>query len=296
MPNDNRIGRAIAAAEQADVTVVVLGLSQRLEGESMKVSAAGFKGGDRVSINLPAEQEALLKAVKATGKPVILVMNAGSAIAINWAKDNIDAILNVGYPGEEGGNALADVLFGDYNPAGRLPVTYYKSVDQLPAFDNYDMQGRTYRYFTDEPLFPFGFGLSYTQFEYSDLKLPLNSTANENITVSVTVKNAGKLAGDEVVQLYLTDQKASTLRPIRQLEGFQRIHLLPGQSKNVSFTLTPRQLSIINSKGQRVIESGKFTIAVGGKQPGFTGYLDAKTTQVVSKIINVKGNQLFTDL
>ncbi len=290
---DNRMAKAIEAAEKSDVAVVVLGLNQRLEGEAMSVKAEGFKGGDRVSINLPKEQEDLLKAVKATGKPVVLVINAGSAIAINWAADNVDAILNVGYPGEEGGNALADVLFGDYNPAGRLPVTYYKSVDQLPPFENYDMKGRTYRYFTGEPLYPFGFGLSYTTFAYSDLQMPDKIKAGENVKVSVLVTNTGKMAGDEVVQLYLSDLEASTPRPIRQLEGFDRIHLKAGESKRIEFVLNSRQFSMINSKTERVIESGKFNISVGGKQPGFNGRCDANTTAVVNKVITMKGKYKF---
>ncbi len=296
MPDANRLAKAVDAALKSDVAVVVLGLNQRLEGEQMKVPAAGFEGGDRVSIGLPQEQEDLLKAVKATGKPVILVINAGSAIAINWAAENVEAILNVGYPGEEGGNALADVLFGDYNPAGRLPVTYYKSLDQLPAFENYDMKGRTYRYFKGEPLYPFGFGLSYTSFSYSDIQVPSTVKAGEDVKVSITVTNSGKLAGDEVVQLYLSDIEASTSRPVRQLEGFERVSLNPGESKKIEFVLNARQLSMINKKSQRVIEPGKFTVAIGGKQPGFNGRCDASTTQVVSSSFRVKGKYIFSDL
>ena len=184
-----------------------------------------------------------------------------------------------GYGGQQGGNAVADVLFGDYNPAGRLPVTYYKSIDQIPAFENYDMAGKTYRFFTQEPLYPFGYGLSYTTFTYSNLIVPEKAVAGENVNVKVTVTNSGKVAGDEVVQLYLTDEKASTPRPIRQLEGFRRISLKPGESKEVEFVLDPRQFSIINNKDKRVIEPGYFTVSVGGKQPGFKGYLDPQFTR-----------------
>ncbi|UCS93335.1 glycoside hydrolase family 3 C-terminal domain-containing protein [Echinicola marina] len=295
-PDVSKIDEAVALAQSADLAVVVLGLSQRLEGESMDVVTPGFDGGDRTAITLPAQQEALLKAVKATGKPVILVLNAGSAMAINWAKENVDAIISAGYPGEEGGNALADVVFGDYNPAGRLPITYYQSVEDLPPFEDYDMKGRTYRYFEGTPLYPFGYGLSYTHFEYTELTIPAQVKAGEAVSLSVKVTNSGDRAGDEVVQLYLTDQEASTLRPIRQLEAFERIHLKPGESKEVRFTLSPRQLSMINAQSKRVIEEGRFTVHVGGKQPGFEGDLDAETTMVVEGEFQVKGSQELVDL
>ena len=266
-PQEDVLKEAVNVANQADAVVLVLGLNERLEGEEMKVEADGFEGGDRTSLNLPANQEDLMKAIMATGKPVILVLINGSALSINWANDNVPAILTAGYPGQQGGNAIADVLFGDYNPAGRLPVTYYKSVDQLPPFENYDMKGRTYRYFEKKPLYPFGFGLSYTKFKYSNLKLPSNISAEKDFEVSVDVTNIGDRDGDEVVELYVKDEKASTPRPIVQLEGFERINLKKGETKTVSFVITPRQLSLINKKGQRVVEPGWFTISVGGKQP-----------------------------
>lgn len=266
-PEENILQEAVQTANQADAVVLVLGLNERLEGEEMKVEADGFEGGDRTSLNLPANQEELMKAMIATGKPVVLVLINGSALSINWANDNVPAILTAGYPGQQGGNAIADVLFGDYNPAGRLPVTYYKSVDQLPPFENYNMKGRTYRYFDKKPLYPFGFGLSYTKFKYSNLKFPANPSSEKNFDVTVDVTNIGERDGDEVVELYLKDEKASTPRPIIQLEGFERISLKKGESKTVRFTITPRQLSLIDTKGQRVIEPGWFTISVGGKQP-----------------------------
>lgn len=266
-PQENVLQEAVQAAGQADAIVLVLGLNERLEGEEMKVEADGFEGGDRTSLDLPSNQEELMKAMTATGKPVILVLINGSALSINWANDHVPAILTAGYPGQQGGNAIADVLFGDYNPAGRLPVTYYKSTDQLPAFENYDMKGRTYRYFQKKPLYPFGFGLSYTKFKYSNLKLPTNVTPEKDFEVLVDVTNVGERDGDEVVELYLKDEKASTPRPILQLEGFERINLKKGETKTVRFTISPRQLSLINKKGQRVIEPGWFTISVGGKQP-----------------------------
>ena len=233
-----------------------------------------------------------MEAIKATGKPIVLVLLNGSALSVNYAAENMDAILSAGYPGQEGGNAVADVLFGDYNPAGRLPVTYYKSVDQLPAFENYNMEGRTYRYFRQTPLYPFGFGLSYTRFTYSDLNLQKEAKMGENIQVSVKVTNAGDRDGDEVVQLYLTDEKASTPRPIRQLEGFKRISLKKGESQTVQFVLEPRQLSMINDKNKQVVEPGYFTISVGGKQPGFTGAADAETTETLTGRLKLTGKVL----
>ena len=268
IPNPDRLKQAVETAQKADVVVVVLGLSQRLEGEEMAVKVDGFAGGDRTHLNLPNTQSELVKALKSTGKPVILVLLNGSAIAVNWENENLDAIITAGYPGQEGGNAVADVLFGDYNPAGRLPVTYYKSVEQLPAFDNYDMNGRTYRYFAGEPLYPFGYGLSYTTFKYSNLKIAGKAKVGEPVKVSVSVQNTGKIAGDEVVQLYLKDEKASTPRPKHQLEGFKRISLNAGETKTVEFELTPEQFSIIGKDDKRITEPGWFTIWLGGGQPG----------------------------
>ncbi|MDX9881787.1 MAG: glycoside hydrolase family 3 C-terminal domain-containing protein [Prolixibacteraceae bacterium] len=293
MPRRNLLPEAVETARSADAVVLVLGLSQRIEGEEMPVKLKGFERGDRTLLDLPDNQQELLEAVAATGKPVILVIMAGSAISVNWAQEHVDAILYAGYPGEEGGNAIADVLLGDYNPAGRLPVTYYKSVDQLPPFEDYNMAGRTYRYFNDEPLYPFGYGLSYTTFSYSGLKLPETVKAGETVPVSVIVTNSGKKDGDEVVQLYLTDEKASTPRPIRQLEGFKRIRLKAGESRTVEFLLNARQLSIIDKKGNRSIEPGWFGISVGGEQPGFSGYLNASTTETVSGRFKVLGTTHF---
>jgi beta-glucosidase len=290
-----RIGlteKAVAAAKEADVVVLVLGLSQRLEGEEMPIKIEGFSGGDRTNLNLPAVQEQLLDAVVATGKPVIVVLTSGGALSVNKAQEKAAAVLLAGYGGQQGGNAVADVIFGDYNPAGRLPVTYYKSIDQIPAFENYDMAGKTYRFFTQEPLYPFGYGLSYTTFSYSNLVFPEKATAGDKISVKVTVTNTGKVEGDEVIELYLTDEKASTPRPIRQIEGFSRINLKPGESKVVEFKLEPRQFSIISNKSKRVIESGYFTFSVGGKQPGFKGYLDPQFTQVLTGRIRLTGKEV----
>jgi beta-glucosidase len=281
---------ALRNAREADVVVMALGLSPSLEGEEMEVKTEGFSGGDRTSLDLPKAQEDLLKAVQATGKPVVLVLLSGSNLAVNWAQGNVPAIVQAWYPGEEGGAAIADVLFGDYNPAGRLPVTFYKSVSQLPPFDDYRMEGKTYRYFRGEPLYPFGYGLSYTSFKYDNLKQSSKRLKpGDNIQISVDVRNVGARAGDEVIQLYLTDVAASAPVPIRSLRGVQRVHLKPGERRRVSFTLAPRDLSLIDNSGKRVVEPGEFTISIGGKQPGFKGYADAASTAVVYGSFTVTG-------
>ncbi len=277
------IEEAVAAARASDAVVMVLGIAPSLEGEEMKVEVKGFRGGDRTDLSLPDAQENLLKAVQATGKPVVLVLMSGSALAVNWADENVPAILQAWYPGEEGGRAIADVLFGDYNPAGRLPVTFYKSADDLPPFEAYGMQGRTYRYFKGQPLYPFGHGLSYTRFVYGDLKTSARSIrAGASVRVSVDVRNAGERAGDEVVQLYVTDVAASVPVPVRSLQGISRVSLKPGERRRVSFTLAPSQMSVIDDQGRRVVEPGEFLISVGGKQPGFAGTADAPTTGVAT--------------
>ena len=281
---------AVEAAKQADAVVMVMGLSSRLEGEEMNVTEPGFHGGDRVSIDLPVRQQRLLESVAATGKPVVLVLLSGSALAVNWANKHVAAIVQAWYPGEEGGAAIAEVLFGDYNPGGRLPVTFYKSVDQLPAFDNYQMDGRTYRFFKGEPLYPFGYGLSYTRFKYSAFSVSSARIApTESVTVSATVENAGTREGDEVVQVYVTDLAASVRVPIRSLAGVERVHLKPGERRVVKFTLEPRQLAVITDDGRTVVEPGGFKVTIGGKQPGFTGPLDANTTSFIEGRFTVTG-------
>jgi beta-glucosidase len=284
----NNFKNAIELAQTSDAVIFIGGITPQLEGEEMRVDYEGFSGGDRTDLNLPKVQENLLKALHSTGKPVILVLTSGSAIAVNWANENLPAILQLWYPGQEGGTALAEVLFGDYNPAGRLPVTFYKSVEQLPPFEDYNMNNRTYRYFTGEPLFPFGYGLSYTKFEYDNLIVPDEIKAGEEISVSVEVQNTGKLAGDEVVQLYIKDMEASVKIPIHSLQGFKRIHLKPGEKQIAEFKLVPKQLSVINTEGEDVkfvVEPGEFEISVGGLQPG----TNASTTECVTKIMRVTG-------
>jgi len=256
---------ALDAARGADAVILVLGLSPRLEGEEMKVPVEGFQGGDRVSLDIPRVQQELLEKVMALGKPTVLALMNGSAVSVNWARDHVSAIVEAWYPGEAGGTALADVLFGDYNPAGRLPVTFYKSAGQLPPFTDYNMKGRTYRYFEGEPLFPFGFGLSYTTFAYRSLLIPTGANAGDEVKVTVEVENTGKVAGEEVVELYI---KSSQAGPIRSLGGFERVALQPGERKTVQFALTPRQFSTVSGSGRRVAAPGAFEISVGGQQAG----------------------------
>ena len=273
---------ALDAAKRAEAVVMVMGLSPRLEGEEMNVEVEGFKGGDRLTLNLPAIQENLIRKVAALGKPTVLVLLNGSAVAVNWADANIPAILTAWYPGQAGGSAIADVLFGDVNPAGRLPVTFYRSVDDLPPFEDYNMAGRTYRYFKGEVLYPFGHGLSYTKFKYGKLVVPKEVDPGQSVTVTAEVENAGERTGEEVVQAYLSQLDATVPAPIRSLLDFQRISLGPGGKKKLQFTITPRQMSVLDKNYKRVVEPGFYEVAIGGKQPGFEGSADAATTGVVT--------------
>jgi beta-glucosidase len=258
---------AIGAAKAADVVIAVLGITSELEGEEMPVSVEGFNGGDRTSIDLPKPEEELLKAVTATGKPVVLVLANGSALAVNWAGQHVNAILESWYAGEEGGAAIAETLSGKNNPAGRLPVTFYRGVDQLPPFEDYAMKGRTYRYFEGQPLYPFGYGLSYTTFSYRGLTLPQNPIkAGDPLTAEVTVTNTGKREGDEVAQLYLNFPKVPGA-PLSALRGFTRVHLKPGESKKVRFALQERDLGMVSDAGELMIAEGQYSLSVGGGQP-----------------------------
>lgn len=284
---------ALAKAKEADVVVMALGLSPSLEGEEMDVKVKGFSGGDRTDLNLPEAQQELLEAVAATGKPIVLVLLNGSALSINWPQSHVAGIVEAWYPGEEGGTAIADVLFGDYNPAGRLPVTFYKSVDDLPPFKDYNMDGKTYRYFKGEPLYPFGYGLSYTKFRYSNIRVSSKKIrANQNVAISVEIQNIGERDGDEVAQLYLTDVAASAPVPIRALRGIQRLHLKAGEKRRITFTLAPRDLTLIDNNGKRILEPGEFRVSVGGKQPGMKGAADAGTTGVVTDSFIVTGKDV----
>jgi beta-glucosidase len=263
----NPLVEAAEAAQQADVIVAVVGITSKLEGEEMKVDLPGFRGGDRTSLNLPAEEEALLGALKASGKPLIVVLMNGSALAINWANDHADAILEAWYAGEEGGTAIAQTLAGTNNPGGRLPVTFYKGVEQLPEFEDYAMKSRTYRYFTAEPLYPFGYGLSYSKFEYSGLKLSEPELqAGDLLDVEVDVKNMSQRSGDEVMELYVNFPKMPGA-PLRALRGFTRVHLDAGEQQHVKLGLQPRDLSYVNDAGDRLVAAGNYVITVGGGQP-----------------------------
>ena len=258
---------AISMAEGSDVVIMVMGLSPRLEGEEGEWGGEG----DRTNIDLPGVQHDLIEAIYETGKPIVLVLTNGSALAINWEARHIPAIVDIWYPGEEGGTALADVLFGDYNPAGRLPVTFMKSLDQVPEFTDYSMKNRTYRYMKDDPLWAFGYGLSYTKFRYSNLKLNKTEISpTENVEIQVDVENIGKVDGDEVVQLYVSTPESPILAPIRSLQGFDRVFIRSGEKKTVKFTLKPEQFAVVDEEGRFMVMPGKIEISIGGGQPGFT--------------------------
>lgn len=270
--------------KEADAIIFVGGISPQLEGEEMQVNFPGFNGGDRTSILLPAVQTALMKKLQSTGKPVVFVMMTGSAIATPWESENIPAIINAWYGGQSAGTALADVLFGDYNPAGRLPVTFYKSDNDLAGFSNYSMANRTYRYFKGDALYPFGYGLSYTSFTYDNLVIPATVKAGTGITVSVRVTNTGNRDGEEVVQLYISNQNQAVRSAIKALKGFQRINLGKGESKIISFTLSPEQLSLTDEQGKLFQPKGNLMISAGGGQPGVN---NKATSNTVSSLLQV---------
>jgi beta-glucosidase len=258
---------AIAAAKNADAVIAVVGITSSLEGEEMPVTEPGFLGGDRTSIDLPAQEEALVEGVVATGKPVAVVLINGSALAVNWINQHANAVLEAWYPGEEGGAAVAETLSGKNNPAGRLPVTFYTGVNQLPNFEDYGMANRTYRYFSGKPLYPFGYGLSYTTFKYSDLSIPTQAVAaGQPVDADVAVTNTGKVAGDEAVQVYLKFPAVKGAPQIA-LRGFQRIHLEAGASQKVHFELKNRDLGMVTENGNPIIAPGDYTVSIGGGQP-----------------------------
>ncbi|HEV8265577.1 MAG TPA: glycoside hydrolase family 3 C-terminal domain-containing protein, partial [Gemmatimonadales bacterium] len=263
--SDSLENEAVAAARQADAVVLFLGLTARLEGEEMRVQIEGFAGGDRTRIDLPTAQEHLLERIAAVGKPTVLVLMSGSALAVTWAQDHVPAILEAWYPGQAAGTAIADVLFGDYSPAARLPVTFYRGVDDLPPFDDYKMTGRTYRFFAGTPLYPFGHGLSYTTFAYKNLRTSAPTVrADGAVTVSVDVTNTGKRTGDEVVQLYVQHLGSAVTRPRKDLRGYARITLRPGETRTVQLPLGASSLAYWNADGHRwVVEEEPVRIQVG---------------------------------
>jgi beta-glucosidase len=274
-------------AQSADFAIVCAGFSSFLEGEEGE-SLLSPMNGDRESISLPESQVNYIKELAIHGVKIVLVLTGGSPIALGELEDMVDAILFVWYPGMEGGRAVADVLFGDVSPAGKLPVTFPRSLDQLPAFDDYSMKGRTYRYMTEEPLYPFGFGLSYTCFEYSDLQLDKTEIApGDSLNVSVTLHNRGGLDSAEVVQFYLSDLQASTIVPLHHLVGFERVVLKAGESRSVKFTLTPEMMSLYNDDGKLTLEPGEFCLEVGGCSPGKRGQ-DLGAPKPVAAVFEVK--------
>ena len=264
---NDRISEAISMAERSDLVVMCLGLDATIEGEEGDASNI-YGAGDKQNLNLPGLQQELLEEVYKTGKPVILVLQSGSALAVNFADEHVPAIIQAWYSGAEGGKAIASLLFGDYSPSGKLPVTFYKTTEELPDFNDYSMENRTYRYMKDQALYPFGYGLSYTKFEYSNLitsKCEIKS--GETAEFKVTVKNVGKYESEETVQLYLKDVDASVIVPKYELKGIKKTTLKPGEEKQVEFKITPRQMALIDNDGNCILEPGIFEVFVGGSQP-----------------------------
>lgn len=284
-PAEAQRARAVAAAQGADAVVAFVGLSPAVEGEALQIEVPGFSGGDRTDIALPAAQQALLEAVKARGKPLVVVLLSGSAVAMEWAKTHADAVIAAWYPGEAGGTAIAEMLDGSVNPSGRLPVTFYARTRDLPAFVDYNMRERTYRYFSGTPLWGFGHGRSYTRFDYGAVTAPATIRAGEPLTVTARLTNAGDRAGEEVVQAYLIapdslNRIGSFNDPVlrHSLVGFQRIALQPGKSGEVRFTLDPRALSTVNLAGNRAVRAGAYRLFVGGGQPGMAAGQEVRFT------------------
>ena len=263
----NFFGEAVAMAERSDAVVLCLGLDATLEGEQGDVSNE-YAGGDKPDLNLPGHQQELLETICRTGKPVVLVLLSGSALAVNWAHEHVQAIVQAWYPGAEGGKAVASLLFGEFSPSGRLPVTFYRTSEELPDFCDYSMKNRTYRYMENEALYPFGYGLSYSNFEYGEMLIDRSKlNTGEEFSCRVTLKNTGKYEADEIVQLYLEDVEASVEVPKWQLSGIKRLHLLPGETTEVSFTVSPRQMALIDNEGRCILEPGRFNVYVSGSQP-----------------------------
>jgi beta-glucosidase len=263
--HDRLAAEAISLAQKSELIVFVGGISADLEGEEMPVKVDGFKGGDRTSLDLPQAQQQLLEKLQALGKPVVFVMTNGSALSVNWAQEHIPAILDCWYPGEEGGNAVADVLFGDYNPAGRLPVTFYKSVNDLPSFEDYSMEGRTYRYFTGKPLYAFGYGLSYTKFDYiSAIAESAKVAKNAKVKLKLKVTNSGNFAGDEVVQVYFKQPESVVGKPLQSLAAFKRVNFKKGEQKEITFEIPVAQLRYFDTKlGTYSIARGNYEFLIG---------------------------------
>jgi beta-glucosidase len=289
-PKDS-FSEAVSVAERADIVVMCLGLNATIEGEEGDASNE-YASGDKNHLNLPGLQQELLETIHKTGKPIILLLLSGSALAVTWADKKIPAIVQAWYPGAQGGNAIASLLFGEYSPSARLPVTFYKSTEELPDFCDYSMKNRTYRYMENEALYPFGYGLSYTRFEYSCLNITNTSVqAGESVSCCITVKNVGTRESDEIVQLYLKDLEASVIVPAWQLRGIQRIHLKPQEEIIVHFELTPHHMALINNEGKCILEPGTFRLFIGGSQPDERSQ-KLTDTYVANDTFLVKGNSL----
>ncbi|MEM9866372.1 MAG: glycoside hydrolase family 3 C-terminal domain-containing protein [Bacteroidota bacterium] len=285
-PEENLEKEALEIAEDADAVILCMGISPLLEGEEMKVKVDGFSGGDRVHTKLPKTQSNLIKKIQALGKPTVLVLLNGSALSINWENDNIPAIIEAWYPGQAGGTAIADVIFGDYNPSGRLPVTFYKDINDIPPFSDYDMKGKTYRYFEGEPLYEFGYGLSYATFEYDKMQIPKNMVAGEDLNVKIEVENTSDIRGEEVIQVYIQNPSADQYNPHKTLAAFGRERFAPGEKKTLTFKINKEQFSSVDPRGEKVIVPGTYEISIGGAQPS-KGRV--KNKSVVLKKINVSG-------
>ena len=286
---DGQIERAVALAKRSDVVVLCVGINQNLEGEEMTVKTKGFSGGDRTEIGLPDTQRKLVKRISELGKPVIMVLLNGSPLSVPEEHNAVNAVIEGWYGGQAAGTAVADVLFGDYNPSGRLPVTVYRSIDQLPDFTDYSMKGRTYRYFAGNALYEFGYGLSYTTFEYTDLKVPERRETNKAVEISVKVTNTGNRDGDEIVQLYVSRHGLPFETPIRSLKGFKRISLKKGEARVVSFTLQPEELAVVDDEGRIWAMPGEVLLSIGGKQPDKKSLENKK---VIEKKIELTGEKI----
>jgi beta-glucosidase len=263
--DDSLFKASVSLARKSDIIIFSAGISPNLEGEEMDVKVPGFSSGDRTSLDLPASQVALLEALKTTGKPIIVVLTNGSALAVNWAQEHADAIVEAWYPGEEGGNAVAEVIWGKYNPAGRLPVTFYKSANDLPAFDDYAMKGRTYRYFSGKPLYAFGYGLSYNSYVYNKLELNREKfVATDTLALNISITNNGKYDGDEVVQVYVNQPRELKNQPLKSLIAFERVHFKKGETRNLVLIIPVARLRHYNlGVNDYSVASGNFEIMVG---------------------------------
>jgi beta-glucosidase len=284
-PTNNLEAEALAIAKESDAIIMCMGISPLLEGEEMKVKVDGFAGGDRLNTKLPKIQSDLIKKITALGKPTVLVLLNGSALSINWENENVPAVLEAWYPGQAGGTAIADVIFGDYNPAGRLPVTFYKDINDIPPFKDYSMKGKTYRYFKGDPLYEFGYGLSYTSFKYSNFKVPNSISANDKtFLVEVDVENTGDYKGDDVVQVYIYNENVDEFNPHKSLVAFDRIPFKKGEKKTLKFEINKDQLSVVTEKGEKVVLPGEYKISVGGGQSSAESI---KEGSVVLKTISI---------